>query len=465
MTPVIEKQQQQPLFGIRDVLTLLFKHKIKLASSFVIVVLVTIYIAMTIPSFYVARTVIMIKPGRENLPMGDVAPDVRLPMVSQESLTSNEMQLITSNDLIGDVVNRAGIYTLYPDLKQSKTKKGPPIETAIFRFKEDLLTNPVKGSNAIEILVRNKSPYAAAKAANLVVECLKDKHIRVYGTPKSTFITDQLKMSGEKVAEAQNKLAEFKKEKGVSQMKDQIWHLIGKKLDVETNLRIEESRLKELQDKVNFLKNQTRKVVVNLYTDTTRTKLTELKRRETELLSTYKDNSRPVTNIRKEIKTVQDALTKYEEEHKQSGEWVALEAELGPQQIKIDSVRAQLESVNKQLRDLSEAEKEYQNMERQLDARQKTYEVYVKKYEEMLISEDLDRRKVTNLDVIESASVPQRPEKKDQRKVIGMGFFLAISISIAWACLTEYLAQCMTTPQAAQHYLRLPVVLIISNKT
>jgi polysaccharide biosynthesis protein PslE len=462
--PVTPKQQQQQIIGVRDILTIVFKHKVKILASFVVVLAVTAYLARNTPVVYVAKSIIMIKPGRESIPMGDIISDMRVPTVSQDTLLNTEMEIIMSNDLVGKAVESVGLYNLYPEMKRSGAPPARLLDTAVYLFKQDLMVKDVKGSSIIEILVRNKNPLMAQKSANAVVDCLKDKHVQVYGTPSSTFLEDQLKTYRAKIEDTESKIALYKRDHNIVSMKDQYWWMFGKRTDLESQLRIEESKLRELQDKTAFLKNQKRKVVSDLYTSSTRTSLTNLQQKEVDLLANYKENSRAVIAIRNQIKAMKETLDKYEEDNKQSNEWVLIEAELGPQQIKIDNIKRHLVSVDKSLAMLSEADREYVRMEREIESLQKNYDSFLKKYEEMKIAEDMDRRKITNLNVIERAALPVSPEKVNQQKIIGMGLFVAVALGFGWAFLAEYLPQGMTTPQSAERYLRLPVLVAVSRK-
>lgn len=464
---MVEKTRQQivnlGVVSLRDILTILFKHKKKMLCSFVSILLITVVMATSSVSLFVARSVVLVKPGRENISYGDILSDARVPTLSQENVVSTEIQIITSNDVIGSVVDSIGPYNLYPALKSSKMKGTAVRDAAVMRFKGNLLASDIKQSNLIEILFRNENPHMAEKGLNTLVERLKDKHVQVYGTPK-TMIEEQLKEYKQKVAEEIAKLDAYKKEHNIVSIKDQFWWTYGKRTEFESTLRMEESRLKELQDKASFLKNAKRKVVSDLFTSTTRSRLTDLQNKETELLATYKADSHLVKSIRKQIEVMKGALSKYEEENKESSEWMQIEAEIGPQQIKIKSLRDHLVELDRSLSVLSESERKYLAMEREVESLQKSYDSIIRKYEEMKIAEDMDRRRITNLTVIEQAKLPTKADTVNQRKIFGIGLFLAIAVSIGLAYLAEYLPQTMTTPQTAQRYLRLPVLVTVSRK-
>ena len=458
-------KEKEPTYSLRDLLTIVFKHKYKIIFSIVPIVIVTIVFAFSVPAHYVAKATIMIKPGREFIPTTDVGiSENRLPVVNFESAINTEIQILTSSDLLSKVINTVGVFNIYPDLKGTGAPKQAAEKIALDRFLQDLLAKPVKGSNVIEIFFRHLNPQVAAKVANDLTEQLKDKHLQVFGETKSPFIEEQLKIYERRLSEAVSRLTAFKNKNEITNLKDQYFFMIGKRTETEALLRIEESRYDELRKKIDFLKSQKKTAVSDLYTATVGARLVDLETKETQLLATYKENSRPVINVRKEIQKVKNALRQYEEEQKESKEWSSLEADLGPLQTKISNLKQQLVKLDKQLSALSSGGEDLNKLERDAAVAQSNFEIYQKKYEEAKISEDMDRRKITNIQVIEQATVPTFPIKANQRKVLGVGFFMALAVGFGLAYLFEYIPQGMTTPESVVKRLRLPVLITVSYK-
>jgi uncharacterized protein involved in exopolysaccharide biosynthesis len=107
-----------------------------------------------------------------------------------------------------------------------------------------------------------------------------------------------------------------------------------------------------------------------------------------------------------------------------------------------------------------------QDLNREVTQEEQNYQTYAKKLEESLISDDMDRRKMVAISVIEKAAVPMAPKKtKLGRQQIAIGGFLGgIAAGIALALLLEFLTPVMTTPMSAQKRLGLPVLVAIGRK-
>ena len=407
----------------------------------------------------------MVKPGREFVPVGDVnIPEGKVQGYGLESILNTESQIIRSHDLIGRVVYAMGAYTLYPDLRATPATGAELQNMAATSFLGDLLVKVIPGSNTLEVYYRNKDPNIAAQTTNKLVELVRDKHIEVFGESKSPMMADQVSEYGKRLNEAMAKLSDFKDKNQITNIGDQFFFIIGNRTNTEGMLKVEESKLEEIQKRLTFLKMHERNIVPDLYTDTTRGKLTDLLAQETRLLGVYKDHSRPVRNVRKELETVRAELYRYEAEKKQSGEFVTLEADLNGQQLKIANVKKSISDLDAQLADLSRKGGELNKMEREISILQTNYDLYTKRYEEALLSEEMDRKKITNLHILEAAAVPVTPVRANLKRIVGIGLFAAFALSFGFAFAAEYMPQHFTTPEAVTRHLKLPVLVAISYK-
>jgi uncharacterized protein involved in exopolysaccharide biosynthesis len=68
---------------------------------------------------------------------------------------------------------------LYPSLAIDPPRMLTPLEAAIHTFEKNLSVEGIKKSTVIEISFQHKDPRRAAKAVNLLVDLLKEKHLQV----------------------------------------------------------------------------------------------------------------------------------------------------------------------------------------------------------------------------------------------------------------------------------------------
>jgi uncharacterized protein involved in exopolysaccharide biosynthesis len=156
-------EEQHQTYSLRDVLAILFKHKYKILISFVVIAIGTVVMAflMAPPKLFVARAVLMVKFGREFTSVSEVGQDRQ--SISQSAIITTEMQILTSADIAGKVVEAMGPYTLYPDLAKSQVSGKALLEVAATQFRQNVFVKDVKGSNLIEVYFRHENPVIAAK--------------------------------------------------------------------------------------------------------------------------------------------------------------------------------------------------------------------------------------------------------------------------------------------------------------
>ena len=316
--------------GPREILGLLFKHKYKMLAVFLFTVLAAFAVVMQSPKYYSAKAIIMVNFGREFVPISEVG-DMRLPPPSQEAIISTEIQLIAGRDLADKVLTDVGLEKLYPGLgdKGSAATR----ELALQEFSKKLHVINVSRSNLMEIEFRHENPHIASQTLSVLLDGLKDRHLQVFSTVNSGFLEEQLKSYQEKLQNSQRALGRFRQEHQLAS-EGQGDLLVAKRVDLESTLTQDQSRLAELQEKLGFLKS--RPGVYFTANSELRNQLNLLRRKEQELSRKYKDASPPLVTVRDDIRLVEKQL-KEQEDNMRNTECFKVESEIRPLQLKIDS--------------------------------------------------------------------------------------------------------------------------------
>jgi uncharacterized protein involved in exopolysaccharide biosynthesis len=458
----MNEQRHEP-FSIRDFATIFFKHKWKILISFVLVAGVTCVIAQqTRPGKqFVARAVVMVKFGREFVQVSEVG-DKQFPALNQEAIINTEMQLLTGRDLMGKVVDTIGAETLYPGLKKDSVPPAALREIAILNFRQNLLVNPIKGSNLIEVYFRSPNPGIAAQAANSLVEMLKEKHLQVFSDPKSPFLEAQLQEYQEKLRKSESDIGSFKQKNQVFSLDEQKTLLLNEQAEIETALKDEQISINELERKISFLKDR-KNVLMDEVVNQLRSNLDGLEQKEEELAAKYNDDSQIMVNHRKEMQVVREQLSKHDEQVR-NAEITKIEADLEPLKVRVAGLQKRYNEVTREIQQIEARSREFRDLERDETVNENNYQVYLKKSEESRISDDLDRRKMTNVNVIEQAAVPMTPVPSNMNKILGIGAFLSIALSLGLAYAAEYIPRGMTTPHDAARRLGLPILVTVPRR-
>ena len=188
--------QERASRGPRDFLTILFKHRSKVSVIFLATVLTAILWSFLIPPAYEAKSILMVKIGKE----------------STEEVVNSEIRILSSRALIEKALATLKVETVYPDLARTPPSGMTPLQAAVPAFGKNLTVEGVRKSNVIEVSFRHKAPRVAARAVNLLVDDYKEKHLQVFSDPQSSFLEKQLADYEQKLKQSESLMEAFKRE-------------------------------------------------------------------------------------------------------------------------------------------------------------------------------------------------------------------------------------------------------------
>jgi uncharacterized protein involved in exopolysaccharide biosynthesis len=442
-------------------LTIFFKYKWMILTIFIAVSVIGIIVAIDrYPTLYEAKASILVKLGQESMYRPETQGGTLRVMSPQEAL-NNEIEILTNHDLIKNIIKSVGIKNLYPEmLEDGAAESDRMLDVAVVRFGKRLAASPIKDSNIIEVSFQNENPTIAAKALNTLMEQFKDKHSDVYSDPKSPFLEEQTISYSEKLKQVEDKLQVFKQSHQVYSLDEQRSGLLQQRISLDTILRSTQTQIREVEQKIAFVKSSAWSTEAIL---PSKTQIRTLEQKERELLERYTPNSRMAQNIRKEILAVEESVSGPMEDARRI-ELSKLEGELGALKAKADGLHRQVGQISGEVRALDTREKEFLNLKRDLGVQEGNYKNYLAKFEESRIVDDMNKRKLTNVSVVQNAIVPIGPaqNKKRQFSILAIIFGLVAGFGVAY--FLEFVPQRLTTPLAAEKHLGLPVMVSIALK-
>jgi uncharacterized protein involved in exopolysaccharide biosynthesis len=488
---------------LRDFLAVLFKHKTKiLLVFFSIVVTVTVGSFLLLPT-YEANSSVLVKFGREYLyspEVGGRGPEISLSQPNQyqaEEIINSEVEILTSRDLADKVITAIGIEKLYPGLLQPPSwistlrmyfaPKGvavTPKDLAITQFLTHLSAEGIKKSKVMDVRFQHWNPYLAARVVNLLLDYFKEKHLQVYSDPKSSFLEEQLSEYSEKLKTSEDALQGFKQTQGVYSLDEQRNLLLRQRVEMDTAYKGTQNNIRELQEKLRSLKAQSREIAQdgNIYTfseqgnilTSAKSKLLDLQIKEHELLIKYKADSPPVKDVRKEIQMTKAFLAGQEKDvsskvrtgnlvfQETEKERIKAEADLRAQEARLASLGPQITRVDGALKNLDMQEKRFQDLKRETATNEHDYLNYKEKWEEARISDDMNRKKMVNISIIQAAVVPAKPVKPKKVRNIALSIILGAVSAVGAAFFSEYLSHTFSTDRDVEQRLGLPVLTSIT---
>lgn len=489
---------KQETDSLRDFLTVIFKHKAKIVTIFLATVITVTTVSFLLPPSYEAKSSLLVRFGREYIYHSEggeekgSGPSIQ---VSEEETVNSEINILTSHDLIERVITTLKLENIYPEFIEKSSfssflensglsTKMTPLQKAVLRFEKKLTVEAIKKSSVIEVSFQHKDPQIAASAVNLLVDFYKEKHLEVYSGPQSPFLEKQLNTYDQKLKQSENEVELFKQKNQVFSLDEQRSLLLKQRMELDTELKNADNHIDELQKKLSSLKSQMKAISEDKdrYTQTERDKiivdakanLLTLKLKEQGLLEKYKESNRLVINVRKEIEIVTNFLRQQEEDIAskvkkgnvvyQEVEEAALmtEADFNSQVAKDKTIKLQLSQVDREIQSLDLKENELVDLKREVFNNDKNYRTYMDKVEEARISDDMNRQKMSNVSIIQSAAVPAKPKTPKKVLNIIVGIMLGAVSALGYAFISEYASQGLSTPESVEKRLGLPVLTTVS---
>ena len=481
------RKDRNPTGGLREFLTILFKHKSRIAAMGLLFVLIGLVLCFLLPPVYEARSTVLIKLGREYLNNPDMGNTRAMLSLQQEEVLNSEIQILNNRDLIEKVVTLLKVETLYPNLAKKTTSRISPREASILQVEKDLTVSGLKKSNVIEVSFRHGDPRVAAKVVNLLVELFREKHLKVFSDPQSSFLEKQLQIFQEKLGESEQNMESFKQRNQVYSLDEQRTLLLKQRTELDSTLNTTDHRIDELKEKLRSLKSQKNtsgEKGKTMYTNTekdrilvdAKAKLLSLQLTEQDLLKRYREDSRRVEDVRNEIQTVKKFLKEQEEyisgTMEKGGriyqevelEIIKTDADLKSQVAKAAGLRPQLAQMDREIRTLDLNERKFQKLKREMTSNEKYFRTYEDRVEEARISEDMNRSKMANISVIQFAAVPVQPVRPKKMLTMLLSLFFGTFSGLGLAFISEHLSQGLTTPDSVERRLGLPVLTTVSLK-
>ena len=121
----------------------------------------------------------------------------------------------------------------------------------------------------------------------------------------------------------------------------------------------------------------------------------------------------------------------------------------------------QIGSYEQQLKTLDGYEKELTELERGVSINDANYKLYLTKFEEAKISQNMDKQKIANVRVIEPAVPIMNPVKPKKRFNVAIGGFLGLFAGVCMAFLIEFIHPVFRTREDVDQFLGLPVLAVL----
>jgi uncharacterized protein involved in exopolysaccharide biosynthesis len=490
---VLAPQNEPALITMRDVLAVLFRHRRILIATGVGAVILAVLFSLFLPRYKVEMK-LLVEHDRVDPtvnPVGDKESSQQYGVrpVTEEELNS-EVELLTSKDIIEEVVKRCGLYLNESSFVYPPAPKGvdPRIAKAAQKLGSRLDVAVTKRSNIIQVTYKSSDGQMANKVLQSLLMLYLEKHSAVHRPSGQTdFFDAQAAKYKASLAAAEQKLIQFSRTTGITAAAAEKEMAIKNANAFDSDLQGVKAKISATEEAIKLLRSKGAEKLSRIQTATKtgdnpqlqekfKATLLDLGLKRAQLLDQFQPDYREVKEVEKEIAETKTAMAESEKtpvreettDLDPTHEWMRSELAKSQTELRSSQARAaELKQIVSKYRQeaatLNQQEIEQTNFLRDVKAEEENYVLYVKKGGEARITDALDRSKIVNVTVAEPPMVPSLPNHPFWLYgLVGIG--AAVLMGGTSVVAAEYLDPTFRSPMELAAVLNVPVLAAIPHQ-
>jgi len=460
-------QVNLPGRSIRDVFETLWRYRRRSLIFFVSSMTLIVIGLILCPRKYTSDARLFVRIGRESIALDPTVTTGKFMGLetSREPEINSLLEVFNSRKIMERVVDETGFGEAYADpMKREK---------AIVKLQKKLKTWSPKKSNVIGVRFESDSPENSQRIVNTVVDIFLQEHLRVNSTPGSyEFFNEQAAAIKEDLDAALSELRDAKIQFGIGSVDGRRKTLQGQIGDTETHLIENASKLSAVRAKIAELQNGldtlpsgvVRQFVKGLPADAEnnmREQLYNLQTREQELLAKYTEHHPHVVAIREQVLGAERILGSEKPNRGQATSAVLL-TELANEKSLVaerDSLAEHVQRLQREASSLNRHEVKIVELRRQVKLLEAKYTTYTQNLDQARIDRELKKDEITNISVIQPASLVLKPSTPKNGLTLALGFAFSLLGAIAVTFVSDNLAKTArpATTSTTDHQIENPV--------
>ncbi len=405
---------------------------------------------------------------------------------AREREINTEVALLQSQDLLEQVVKQCGMDSgnkhFWSGWLPSWGDHTSRTAKAVQRLKNHLEVQPLPDSNIIQVRYTSHHPDEAAQVLEKLDELYIAKHVAVYRPAgASDFFNKQTERYKEELHDAEAQLASFNTLQDAPAPETEKDLILKQATDFDGQLQQTRASIQSTEHQIQAIKAELAVTPSRITTQHTtqqnpqlmanlKSTLQNLEIQRTDLLSKYQPSYRPVQEVEKQIAQVKatiaatDNAPMHQDTTDQNQTYQMLQTSLAQAKAQLAALRAQaaamapvVHTYSRQAVLLDQKQIKQQDLLRNIKTAEQNYLLYLNKSQQAQISDALDRKRILNVSVAESAAVPSLPVSSPSVLILAGGV-LALIVSMGSAFGVDYLNPSFRTPDEVIRYLDVPVL-------
>ncbi|MGE5293766.1 MAG: GumC family protein [Solirubrobacterales bacterium] len=368
-------------------------------------------------------------------------------------------------------------------LTQPLTDRDKAVEEII----ENIEIKTLQNTNVISLACDQKDPELARDILDVFIQTYLEKHLTVYSTSNSQqFFEQQVASLQDKLRQTEREMQSLKDDTGISSLDEQRLAAVNKIGTMELTMSQAEGELASSLAKVADLEKVLSGIPETLVTeevtgfsdyaaDLMRSRLYDLQLQQRDLEVKYPNGSRMLEMVREQVREGLAMLEKEKDKPNRTETRTGvntsrqqIQIELFREQANVSAMRSKIETVRQQvadakdsLRSLNDAEIKTARLQRDIALLNDSYGRYSTKLQEARIEQALKGEKISNISIVQAATLPVVPVGPGKLVRLALGLVLALIGGVGFAFFCEYMDHSIKTPEDVQEKLQLPTLASI----
>jgi polysaccharide biosynthesis transport protein len=483
--PEVEERSGHSGLSMSDILLMLFRHKWKIIFFAWAGLLIAGAIYLFVPSIYESQAKLLVRYVVDHSAVDAVDSQIKTPTPENSTLINSELQILTSSDLIRQVVESVGI-----DRFPLGTEDGSPMDKAVQYIYHNLEVMVVRDTNIISVTFRSLDPTLPKPVVQDLVKRYFDKHLEVHrSTGAFDFVARETADLKNELAQTDAELKRLKDSAGIislTEAKADLATELGKtqqELDsAESELAGQQARVKGLEKSLALTETHASETPAQPVSGDIQekykallTQLTQLQKAETDLLLKYTSQN-PIVKVKAaQIQELEKQRADLEKDYPTLLNTAAVSvvgrgaqpditserATLAGLESKVAALTARMSSLQAQAKTISEVAPRIQELERKAEVDETNYKHSEASLQKARIDETLDPSRMPNISVVQTPSPAMKAKRNVQKVVLGIaggGFAVGIGLALLIELMLD---KTIKRPLELEKQLHVPLLMSI----